>query len=122
MARIVNVPISDSCVAALYQARSYAKGIIDGSLTPYEGARRIWDDSFHDCFHFLNAGSDLISLLGAFVSHASDWEDHQERPDMTEELRVREERQRVTVEADIRACAVEYVALFEHARLPPERP
>ena len=116
-----NVNISDSCLAALYRARSYAQAIADGSLTPYEGAERIWHETFHECFDFINEGSEVIDQLGAFVACADDWQDHEDRPDMSENLRTHESQVRATIEADIRACATEYLELFARAELPPQR-
>jgi hypothetical protein len=89
--------------------------------TPYEGAHRIWQESFHECYDFLNAGSDLVDLLGAFVGYADEWEDHEDRPDMSEELRASEGLIRDSIDGQIRACAAEYLQLFAQAELPPER-
>jgi hypothetical protein len=122
LANVGDTKVSDSCLRALYRARSYAQAISDGSLTPYEGARRIWNESFHDCFNFLQEGSDLVDRLGVFTAYADDWEDHEDRPDMSEHLRRGEGQVRARIEADIRACATEYLQLFARALLPHEQP
>ncbi len=75
-----------SCHEALEKAQAYAAQIVDGSISPIEGALRIGADPFADCYDFLNRGSELIDHIGYFVGYADDWEEFQDIPEKREEI------------------------------------
>jgi hypothetical protein len=63
----LRIAIPSRQAASLIIAREYARRIVAGEVSPYEGARRIWWEVANE------PGADL-SLL-AFVGLASEWED-----------------------------------------------
>ncbi|HEY1861324.1 MAG TPA: hypothetical protein VGG61_13265, partial [Gemmataceae bacterium] len=63
----LNVPVPSRQGAVLDIAREYAREIIAGELSPYEGARKIW-------WELANEPDSDRSLL-IFVGLASEWED-----------------------------------------------
>ena len=63
----LNVGIPDRTRAGLILARTYAAQITHGSLSPYEGARQIWNIQLDV--------EGLMHELGPFVYWASEWQD-----------------------------------------------
>jgi hypothetical protein len=63
----LGIPVPPRAEASLAIAREYARQIIAGETSPYEGARRIWWEVANE------PGAD--SSLLAFVGLASEWED-----------------------------------------------
>ena len=63
----IGVGIPDRSRAGLVLARAYAAQITDGTLSPYEGARRIWRIQIDV--------EGLMHDLGPFVYWASEWEE-----------------------------------------------
>jgi len=61
------VGIPDRSRAGLILARAYAAQITNGSLSPYEGARQIWNIQLDV--------EGLMQELGPFVYWASEWQD-----------------------------------------------
>jgi hypothetical protein len=59
-------------------ARHYARRIVERTMTPYEGARRIWMDAANDAFPH-EAKNDVWDQLSVFVGLASQWEDDTRR-------------------------------------------
>jgi len=84
----LGVAIPDKSRAALVIAKSYAIQITEGSLSPYEGAREIWQIEL--------AVEGLMTELGPFVYWASEWQEA-DSPGRRE------------CEAAIRAAALEFV-------------
>ncbi len=69
----LGIPVPPRDEASLSIAREYARQIIAGETSPYEGARRIWWELANE------PGAD--SSLLAFVGLASEWEDSPFRPE-----------------------------------------
>lgn len=63
----LGIPVPPRDEASVTIARGFARQIIAGETSPYEGARRIWWDVANE------PGAD--SLLRIFVGLASEWED-----------------------------------------------
>jgi len=63
----IGVAIPDRSRAGLILAREYAAHIADGTLSPYEGARQIWQIQL--------AVEGLMPELGPFVYWASEWQE-----------------------------------------------
>jgi hypothetical protein len=75
----LGVPIPSRSEALLVVARAYARQIISGELSPYDGARRIWWE--------VASESDADQSLKSFVGLASEWEDvPQYRPQYEAEI------------------------------------
>ena len=117
MPKLGALEISDACLAALYRARVYAQQIIDGSLAPVNGARGIWLDAWNECFNIVDEGSDLINELRSFVGLTDEWDEHQDLPNMTDEVRTAHAEIRAEAEAVIRIAATEYLRLFAESGL-----
>lgn len=66
-----DVPIPTKGEAVMRLARRTAERIIDGTATPYEGAKQIWELS-------LRLQEEHLSELDSFVYAASEWEDRPE--------------------------------------------
>ena len=81
----LGVAIPDKSRAALFIAKSYSTQITEGSLSPYEGAREIWQIELA-----------VVTKLGPFVYWASEWEEA-------------DSSRRKECEAAIRAAALEFV-------------
>jgi len=62
----LSIPIPSRENASPILAREYARQIVDGEVTPYEGARKIW---------FVANESRVDDSLRIFVGLASEWED-----------------------------------------------
>ena len=76
--------------AAGVLARHYAEQIISGTLSPYEGARRIWSDVANAVWNDRDGPRQYL----VFVGLASEWEDYPPgRPDY--EQRIRDEAQQL---------------------------
>ena len=83
--------------ALTYLARHYAQQIIDGTITPYEGASRIW-------WEVSNAMDEPSQLMLSFVGAASELED---LPDRTVQDGLDRKQYSVELEASIIASARE---------------
>ncbi|WP_145261701.1 hypothetical protein [Planctomycetes bacterium Pan216] len=59
--------VPDGVAARRILARKYAEQIVDGTLSPYEGARRIWWELWTDCRE--------LKELAIFAGLASEYED-----------------------------------------------
>jgi hypothetical protein len=85
----LGIPVPPRNEASLTIAREYARQIMAGETSPYEGARRIWWEVANE------PGAD--SSLLAFVGLASEWEDSPHyRPEY--EADIMEEAQRLVGE------------------------
>jgi hypothetical protein len=82
----LGIPVPCHDEASLTIAREYARQIIAGETSPYEGARRIWWEVANE------PGAD--SSLLAFVGLASEWEDSP-RYRLEYEAAIMEEAQRL---------------------------
>jgi hypothetical protein len=67
----LNVRTPSQRDAVLQLARAFAAEIVDGTLPPYEGAKRIWDLT-------LRVPDEHIPELDSFVYAASEWQDRPE--------------------------------------------
>ncbi|HEY3209415.1 MAG TPA: hypothetical protein VGL18_06420 [Actinomycetota bacterium] len=67
-------------IVAKREAVKCARQILEGSLSPYEGARRIWMDVDPQ---FTDRG--LARKLSGFIGEATEWEDNPEARDEIEE-------------------------------------
>ncbi len=75
----LGIPVPPRDEASLTIARVYARQILDGRVTPYEGARRIWWELANEP----GAGPSLR----VFVGLASEWEDApRHRPEYEAEI------------------------------------
>lgn len=103
--RELGIPTPDHRTAAKVVAACYAEGILEGTWSPYEGARKIW----WNVANAFDKDPEIWGQLSVFVGLASEWEDHPtHRPEY---------------EQDIKAAATAVVQTFEAAELPrgPER-
>ena len=66
--------VNEVCRAALLQAKRYATQIVDGVISPYDGARRIGAE-LGDCYPFLGQDIELVGLLGAFSGYADEYQE-----------------------------------------------
>ncbi len=72
----LSITVPDRNAARLIVARYYAKQIVDGSLTPYEGARRIWWGPANDALQEKEPEQVSSWLkLRHFIGFASEYED-----------------------------------------------
>lgn len=83
---------------ALRDAVQYARAILDGSMSPYDGARRIWLDV---TTRLSPPPTDLWRALGGFIGGVSEWDDHPE-PET-----------RAEIEAGIKRLATTLIAKFD---------
>jgi len=58
---------------AIHLAIEVSKSIVDGTLPPYEGARKIWWDVWTLC-RYESEGDELA----VFIGYATEWEEHPE--------------------------------------------
>ena len=93
----LEIPIPDHRTAAKVVAACYAAGILDGTWSPYEGARKIW----RNVANVFDKDPEIWGQLSVFVGLASEWEDDPTHlPDY---------------ERDIQAAAATVVRTFEAA-------
>jgi hypothetical protein len=79
----LRIPIPDHRSAAKVVAARYAAGILDGTWSPYEGARKIW----WNVAHAFDNDPEIWGHLSVFVGLASEWEDDQmHRPEYEKEI------------------------------------
>jgi hypothetical protein len=76
--RELGIAFPSRASAQLVVARHYARRIVERTMTPYEGARRIWMDAANDAFPH-EAKNDVWDQLSVFVGLASQWEDDTRR-------------------------------------------
>jgi hypothetical protein len=87
----LSIPIPSPESACWILARQYAQRIVDGQVTPYDGARGIW-------WEVANENGADESLL-SFVGYASEWEDDlAHRPEY--EAMIVEEARRLVVSGE----------------------
>ena len=96
----LGIPIPDRRTAAKVVAACYAGCIVDGTLSPYEGAYKIW----RNVANAFDKDPEIWGQLSVFVGLASEWEDHPTH--------------RSEYEKDIHAAATVVVQTFEAAELP----
>jgi hypothetical protein len=66
--------VSEPCRAALLQAKRFASQIVDGVISPYDGAHRIGAE-LGDCYPYLGQDIELVGLLGAFSGYADEYQE-----------------------------------------------
>jgi hypothetical protein len=66
--------VSEVCRAALLQATRYAAQIVDGVISPYDGAHRI-AAQLGDCYPYLGQDIELVGLLGAFSGYSDQYQE-----------------------------------------------
>jgi hypothetical protein len=62
---------------AIDAAVTQAHEILNGAVTPADGARRIWWESFNRLYDQYLEGNELIDSLALFVGLADEWEEAQ---------------------------------------------
>lgn len=70
----LHIDIPEPNEAALSIARSIARDVINGHVTPYEGAKRIWHDIY--------VNFSTLDQLRIFVGLASEYEDDEKHRDL----------------------------------------
>jgi hypothetical protein len=91
--------IDQRCRLALVHARRYAAQIIDGAVSPYDGAHLI-ASQVGDCHNFLGLDLDLVDLLGAFSGYSDEYQETLLHPDKKAEI-----------DADVVQSAREFIQL-----------
>src|SRR4030095_9517252 len=82
--RELEIPLLSQDVAALELARCYAEQILDGTLTPAQGAEHIWWDIANDFM----TDEHVWPALRGFVGLASEYRDHPEaHADLEQQIR-----------------------------------
>ena len=76
--RELGIPLPSRPAAQLWVARYYARRISERTISPYEGARRIWMDVANDAIP-TGTSSTVWDRLSIFVGLASQWEDDPSR-------------------------------------------
>jgi hypothetical protein len=66
--------VSEACRAALLQAKRHAAQIVDGVISPYDGAHRIAAE-LGDCYPYLGQDIELVGLLGAFSGYSDEYQE-----------------------------------------------
>jgi hypothetical protein len=77
--------VNEVCRAALLQAKRYATQIVDGVISPYEGAHRIASE-LGDCYPHLGQDIELVGLLGAFSAYSDEYQELSLDPMKTREI------------------------------------
>ena len=73
--RELGIPLPDPASAQMIAARFYARKIVNGSLSPYEGACCIWWEIANEAYP-TREESEVWNRLRAFVGLASEYEDN----------------------------------------------
>ena len=71
--RELGIPLPDPASAQMTAARFYARKIVDGSLSPYEGAYCIWWEIANEAYP-TKEESEIWNRLRVFVGLASEYE------------------------------------------------
>jgi len=93
------------CRSALLDAKKSASQIVDGSVSPYDGAHQI-ASKLGDCYSFLGQDHELVNLLGAFSAYSDEYQEYLMDPLKTQE-----------VDSDVLERAREFVRLAEDMEL-----
>lgn len=83
---------------AIERARAAARAIVEGRLTPIDGARAI-EAAFADCYDAYQAGDELVDQLAVFAGRSDEWEelfDQIDRRKAIEDLIVQEAKSFLT--------------------------
>jgi hypothetical protein len=64
------------CAQALKVAANFARQIVDGTISPYDGANRIASE-LGECYEFLNTDLEAVDLLAAIAAYADDYQEFQ---------------------------------------------
>jgi hypothetical protein len=97
--------VNEVCRAALLQAKRCASQIVDGVISPYDGAHRIASE-LGDCYPYLGQDIELVGLLGAFSGYSDEYQELSIDP-----------AKRKEIDRDVVAAAREFMQMAEASGL-----
>jgi hypothetical protein len=81
----MTIPPDSRCARALQATADFARQIVDGSITPYDGATRIASE-LGACYDFLNEDLEPVDLLAALAGYADLYQELQLDPMKAQEI------------------------------------